>query len=202
MPRGFNEQERQEIKQKLLEQGRNFFSKYGLKKTRISELAEAVGIAPGSFYTFFNSKEELYFDILEMEEEKIKHSFINMELLSDSDPKAALRERLFRTLEVIDTNSLIRQMYFDGDRDRLLRKVPKERLSAHFQKDSFDLRIFTNQWKKSGVFRDIDDDVLAGLFRSIFLLSTHKEEIGGGVYQQTMELLVELVTDGLILEEE
>ena len=80
MSRGFNEREKQVITNSLIEQGRILFSKLGFQKTSILEITKNVGIAQGTFYKFFNSKEELYFVILEMEEEKIKEQFANVDI--------------------------------------------------------------------------------------------------------------------------
>ena len=55
MATNFSEREKEIIRNKLLEKGREFFSTYGLKKTSVEELTQAAGIAKGSFYTFYNS---------------------------------------------------------------------------------------------------------------------------------------------------
>ena len=60
MPKAFSEEEKARIRERLLEAGRKRFTRYGLKKTTIEELAGAARIAKGSFYLFFDSKEELY----------------------------------------------------------------------------------------------------------------------------------------------
>ncbi|MGB9202198.1 TetR/AcrR family transcriptional regulator, partial [Methanobacterium sp.] len=68
MPKTFTDKEKEIIRKTLISQGKILFSKYGLKKTSITELTNIAGIAQGTFYNFFESKEELYFEILEQEE--------------------------------------------------------------------------------------------------------------------------------------
>jgi len=60
----FTKEARQVIRQSLLQQGRKLFLRYGLRKTNVGELARAAGIAKGTFYHFFDSKEELFTEIL------------------------------------------------------------------------------------------------------------------------------------------
>ncbi|MCJ8012272.1 TetR/AcrR family transcriptional regulator [Paenibacillus sp. KQZ6P-2] len=72
MPKGLNEYEKQEITNSLIEQGKILFSELGFQKTSINEITKKVGIAPGTFYKFYNSKEELYFEILEREEDQLR----------------------------------------------------------------------------------------------------------------------------------
>ena len=70
MPKRFSEQEREIIRTLLVREGRKLFGVHGLRKTNIGELSKAAGIAQGTFYNFFHSKEELYFHIIEEEQEK------------------------------------------------------------------------------------------------------------------------------------
>ena len=49
MPAGFTDTEKQKIKEGLIKEGRKLFSQYGLKKTTIKDITNAVGIAQGSF---------------------------------------------------------------------------------------------------------------------------------------------------------
>lgn len=62
MPR-FSESEKEIIRQKLLAEGERLFAAYGIKKVSIDEIVRAAGIAKGSFYTFYASKEHLYMEI-------------------------------------------------------------------------------------------------------------------------------------------
>jgi AcrR family transcriptional regulator len=65
VPRGFTAAERSRIIDLLRQEGERLFVQYGLKKVTVENLAQAAHIAKGSFYTFYESKEELYMDILE-----------------------------------------------------------------------------------------------------------------------------------------
>ena len=85
MSRSFSDQEKNMIRTVLLEKGRELFARHGLKKTAVGELTAAAGIAQGSFYVFFNSKEELYFEILEMEEAKLSHTHSHPHSHTDSE---------------------------------------------------------------------------------------------------------------------
>ena len=202
MARGFNEQEKQKIHQTLMEEGKVLFSRFGLKKTSINELAKAAGIAPGSFYTFFNSKEELFFEIIEREEETIKNEFMNFDLNMAQHPKQAMKKLLLQTFIMIEENALFSQLLFEKNFDALLRRLPKEKLEAHFKKDSDTVALVASKWKKMGIVREIEEDVLAGLFRALFTMSLHKKEIGEGVYPKALKLLVDFIVEGLVSKEE
>ena len=65
MPKAFSEHEKETIRAQLREKARKLFEKQGLKKTTVDELAQAAGISKGAFYLFYESKEELFLEILE-----------------------------------------------------------------------------------------------------------------------------------------
>lgn len=57
--RAFSDSEKEIIKARLLEAAYRLFSKQGFFRTNVAQLARAAGIGKGTFYIFFNSKEEL-----------------------------------------------------------------------------------------------------------------------------------------------
>lgn len=62
MPK-FSDAEKEFIRQKLMQEGERLFVSFGIKKVSIDEIVQATGIAKGSFYSFYQSKEHLYMDI-------------------------------------------------------------------------------------------------------------------------------------------
>ncbi|QQK75431.1 TetR/AcrR family transcriptional regulator [Salicibibacter cibarius] len=201
MPKGFKGYEKHVITNSLIEQGKVLFSKFGLQKTSINEITKNVGIAPGTFYKFYNSKEELYFEILEKEEEQIKKQFLSIDIQKDNQPKQEIKKLLLQTIDIIETNPLIRQLYFENNMEALLRKLPPEKLVEHYNNDSAALFPLIEKWQKEGVLLEANPEIIAAMLRSLFLLTLHKKEIGVEVYTETIELFIDLIVDGLIKEE-
>lgn len=75
MPVIFNEEKRMNIRASLLKNGFELIKKYGMKKTSIEEIAKSCGIAKGTFYNFFNSKEEFVFEIIQDKRNETKRYF-------------------------------------------------------------------------------------------------------------------------------
>ncbi|NMB98458.1 MAG: TetR/AcrR family transcriptional regulator [Clostridiaceae bacterium] len=198
MSRGFNEHEKQVITNSLIEQGRILFSKLGFQKTSILEITKNVGIAQGTFYKFFNSKEELYFVILEMEEEKIKEQFANVDIFKENQPNKAIKSILRQMINTIETNPLIRELYFGSSMKDMLKKLSPELLEKHFKNDATSFLPLIEKLKNKGFIIEENPEVIAGVARSLFVLTLHQNEIGVAVYQETIELLIDLIVDGLI----
>ena len=198
MPKTFTEKEKETIKNLLIEKGRDFFSIYGIKKTSITELTKAAGIAQGTFYTFFNSKEELYFEILELEETRIEKEFVNKILKSSPSSKEAIRRTIKGTFELLEKNPFLRRIYDSQDYELMVRKLPAEKLENHQKNDTVRvLDIMMNVQQKDELI-DAPPEVVSGLLRGIILSFLHKEEIGPEVYPEVVALMADIVADGLV----
>lgn len=65
MPVIFSEKKRQEISRQIKEAALRLFETKGIRKTTVSELAESVGIAKGTFYNFYATKGQLVAAIMD-----------------------------------------------------------------------------------------------------------------------------------------
>jgi Transcriptional regulator len=63
MPKTYNEIERNHIRQTLRAAGAKALYLFGVKRTTVDYLVEEAHLAKGSFYLFYKSKEELFYDI-------------------------------------------------------------------------------------------------------------------------------------------
>ncbi|MBC3887504.1 TetR family transcriptional regulator [Acetobacterium paludosum] len=63
MPKIYSNEKRQEIRNQLMLVGLELIKQNGLKRMSIQELTKKVGIAQGTFYNFFSSKEMLVYEL-------------------------------------------------------------------------------------------------------------------------------------------
>jgi len=63
-PKKLTDQEMNFQKQKLLERGKDMLFSYGVKKTSVDDITKAAGMAKGTFYKYFESKEEFILELL------------------------------------------------------------------------------------------------------------------------------------------
>ena len=61
----FTDYETEQLRKALLKETRHCAVTLGMKKTSVEQLTKAVGIAKGSFYKFYESKEMAFFAVLE-----------------------------------------------------------------------------------------------------------------------------------------
>ena len=64
-------------KQALKVAAHDIFSKTGYKATGISEIAKQAGVAVGSFYNYYDSKEAIFLDVYVDENNRVRQAMIN-----------------------------------------------------------------------------------------------------------------------------
>jgi AcrR family transcriptional regulator len=198
MARAFNEHERQVIREKLIDKGRELFGTFGLKKTSIEDLVRAAGISKGSFYSFFDSKEELYLEIIESLEEEIRKQIIDKLSIKSPITKEALKSFILEGLRIMETDPLIRRMYDQEEREQALRAIPQDRFAQHIRADEDWMLNFLSKWQEQGFLIDADPRAAAGVIRLIITSSLFKDSLGGENYPEAIDLLIDLVASGLV----
>lgn len=200
MPKGFTDAEKGQIQRDLMVKGKKLFIDQGFKKASVSLITETVGIAKGSFYLFYSSKEELFIDILEEIEDKIQADILNevemSQLPADELFKSVLRTRLRNA-----TDDPIIQMTLKNDLiQQIWSKLPESRRQANLEKDARFVEKFLQARPEAAVMFQHDSEKLAGIFRSLFFLILHKLEIGESVFEDVLDFMVDACVDKLFNE--
>lgn len=196
-PKKFSNEERDWVQQKLLTEGRRCFETHGLKKTSVADLTNAAGISQGAFYLFYNSKEELLFELIQEDEKRIRG--VMLESFEPGAPidQRAIKQFLTQSFRMIDESPLLKGLIVKRELEQLMRKLPKEMLDRNFSEDSDDLMPLISLWQSNGIMRDAPPELIVSIIRSLILLTLHKEEIGESKYDATMELLFDVMAFGM-----
>lgn len=192
----FSESEKEQIRQCLLTKGKELFIKYGLDKTTIDDLVQACGIAKGSFYKFFSSKEELFYVILQHQDE-ITGQLLGGHLKKDLPPKELVSSFLHMAFKLADENPLLQQWFQEGEPERIIRKLPKH-LIKDFSQDNTEKGIaFVQALIQQGILKEQNPAVINGVLHAILLLRLHKEELGTDLFPKIMDVIIDYIADGL-----
>ncbi|MCG3420661.1 TetR/AcrR family transcriptional regulator [Oceanobacillus jordanicus] len=197
MPK-FGQREKEWIQQDLLTKGRDLFVKQGLKKTSISDITKSVGIAQGSFYNFYESKEVLYLEILEQEEEKIREQLVLPFFQSGNVTRESFKSFLMEAFSVMETNAFIRQLFDEGIMESLLRKLPEEKVAHLVNSDVDFFTPLVEKLQRENVIVEEQSEVVIQLLRMVFLLFLQKQQIGEEHFAESMDLLLTFISNGLI----
>lgn len=197
MPRKFDDNEKNRIHNKLLDAGYELFSQYGFKKTSVSDIAKASGIASGTFYSFYASKEELFFALMEQEEQRIQHSLLQ-QLHGAPMNKVAFIRFLKQSLQLIIDNPILKEVLLPEQLESIIRKVPTSQWEGNYAGDVEKLGPLIVEWQTRNVVRaDLEPALIVNLIRSLVLLSLQKKAIGEELFSDTFEHLATSVAQYL-----
>jgi AcrR family transcriptional regulator len=198
MPKAFSKAERETIRHRLLDVGREQFSRFGLRKTNVAELCRAVGIAKGSFYLFFDSKESLFLAMFEEIETEIRSELVaELERLRN-DPKAMFRHFMSKAFQLLETHPVLRILADPEESQALFRKVPEAKLHANQEDDDAFFGRLIAGWQQENIIVPGDPLVMAGLIRAILALALQRDLIGDR-YHEIMDLLIDSLTNALVI---
>jgi AcrR family transcriptional regulator len=197
MSGGFSDAERERIREQLVAEGRDLFSRYGLSKTTLADLTEPVGIATSTFYQFFDSKEELYLEILDREGEELLPEML-APFEEHDDPEDAIVGFLTALMDEIETNPLLHQLVMDTDElDRLREQHTEAELREEREQSLAYFLPYVEAWYEAGEVEGPSAEVVANAIRSVSFLTLHQEDIGRDRYRETRDLVIRAVAKGL-----
>lgn len=185
MPRSYSDNERVIIKQQLMKHAIDCMKQYGMQKTTVDELVKRCRIAKGSFYSFYPSKEMLFWDVLMKWHEDIDKMMMESVEKCDEISVESFTELIFNCyMECmkVDLGSIL----FNGDIDYLMRKLPPEIMEQHMNSDDDMIKNLIS------MIPDIDmseAETFAGAFRGIFLFLMYKDQVGDN-FEEVLKLTI------------
>ena len=180
----FTDYETAQIRAALLTEARRCAVTLGMRKTSVEQLTEAAGISKGSFYKFFDSKELLFFAVLEDIHTEI-YEVADRALRENTDLPPAERTAaavLAACRQLADTGTMT---FVENDAEFLLRRLPEEIKSAHYHDDEVHIRALL---EKSGLRPRGGMSLAAATIRGLILTVSHQEQIGR-LYPQVLDTL-------------
>lgn len=182
----------------IYDSAKTLFALKGFKDTNISEITKKAGMAVGTFYNYYSSKEKLFMDIFLEENAKLKQTcFQSLDL--DQSPLLVVRQMLKLNVEGMKENPILKEWYNKSVFEKLQQFYREENgiNTVDFLYDSF-LKLI-NHWKDQGIMRsDIDSKMIMMIFASIINVDTHKEEIGLEYFPELLEQMTELIMNSLV----
>ena len=90
--------EKEKKRERILKKSWELFKKNGYEETKIERITKEVGISKGSFYTYFKTKEDVLFSILEKIEIEIENSINDID--TSEEPSKVLYNLLEKRVEL------------------------------------------------------------------------------------------------------
>lgn len=187
MAGGFTDEERAAIREKLISAGYELSSDCGIKKMTIAMIAKSAGVAVGSFYNFFASKEEFVVALISETETKAMQK---MTANFSKDGTIPLKKflDLFRE-NFKPENNFFLQIRLD---DWVWLKTHLTD-SPYFNTDNDTEKVKFMLPRLKGVREDIDPGVVVNFIKSIYALYQNRDTL----FEDSLQTNVDLIFDTL-----
>ena len=192
MPKGFSEHEKELIRKRLLKEGYQQFSTYGLKKTNIEELAEATGISKGAFYLFYDSKEALFMDVVELAEKRYRQEILAAIEKWGPSPRARLYA-IFKQFFTALRSMPILKFITGSDFELIFRKLPAEKLQEHLASDQAFFIDLVEHCRNAGIPIQMPPAEVGRLLYPLVLASLHEDDLRIDNFSGSIDTLLELI---------
>jgi len=197
--RAFTQEERNQFRQRLLEIGRDLFSRYGPEKTTVEELARASGISKGAFYRFFRSKEELFAEVLFEDYPRMAGELISASFGVVDDAREALVLLMKKLVRLIETDALAKAFVSMSDGgEKLLQAMNLANMDQEKRRELFSPIIGAiARAQRRGEIVQGDPLEIAQVLGTIKVFPLYKEQFPPQFYPRLVERTAQVIADGL-----
>ena len=178
----FTNYETEQLHKALLKETRRCAVTLGMKKTSVDQLTKAVGIAKGSFYKFYESKEMAFFAVLESIHSEL-YGVADQALRRNGGLPTSERAAEAVCRRLSDTGDMA---FIEHDAKLLLQRLPEGVKEEHYHDDETHIRQLL---EKYDLMPRRGASLAAATVRGLILTVSHKEQIGE-LYPQVLEALV------------
>lgn len=186
----FSEIEKRNIKEKLIINCEESWSKFGYKKTSIDDLCARAGISKGGFYLFYSTKEALFCDVMMCAQERlIKLAEITLGANPNKYDLAATLKLIYREYNKI---TFVTETH-TPDFIAFMNKLPKEKIEELEVHGNYDLR---NIIRNTNIKYKIEENKGLAALGILFVPITDKDSLPWDyleVFDFMLDVLIEQI---------
>ena len=189
MPRIISDEEKELTKQALQQASVALIKSKGLRHVTVSDITNATGMAKGSFYFHYQTKEELLYEVIEISVSRMFDIIMNFQFDAENI-KGSIEKVLFDIYLAPDSVALYLK---PTDLEHLWRKSSaeiRERVNAG------SLRRLKHVGEFFGLSEE-DRGTLSYLMDALWMLASYEEDYGSVSRRQSLEILVRAIAEFL-----
>lgn len=183
-------------KQALKTAGYEIFSKKGYKATGISEIARQAGVAVGSFYNYYESKEAIFLDIYIDENNRVRQAMIE-ELDWEIDMIDLISQLFAQSRALVSSNKILAEWYNPAIADELHSYYSSEEGKVANPFHQFLVKTFTNRMQAEGYSPEKIQEILQ-VYNLFYYMDMHITEKDFPDIGKTVEILVTNFIKGVL----
>jgi len=187
MPKALSQEERELSKQSLKRVGLTLIKSKGLRHVTVDDITKAAGIAKGSFYLHYQSKEELLYEVFHNSEKKVFEAIFNFNNNSE-DFRGKIEKALYDIYLAPDSIALYIQPedieYIRRKFPSEIQKIDKERRQSNFARTMVLFGL-----------SETDMGTLAYLMDGLQYIATRPFEYRETSHQQSLSICVRAIAE-------
>lgn len=171
-----------DTKEKILIAARNIFGQKGFYETKMDDIAREAGIAKGTLYLYFKSKEELYECLI-----KIGLNLIEQAILEILEAPKSFSEKLKEIIAYIidilsDNREFVLRIMYEMPLAQIWKEDFKQKIFGEGQRLAESFRKFVIEGINVGFFNEYDPDILTNVLigaitRPVFVYFLEKKDL-------------------------
>lgn len=184
MPIGFTDEEQKAIKEKLFYAGIELIRELGVQRTTVDKLTKKCGIAKGSFYLFYSSKEEYLMALAAFTSEKtsemLEKKLAGRKQMSTAEFFEFFKEYLYSDLDLMGNLRINDFLWL------------KEHMSDYHLFDPDEQMITMKQWLDLmyDANADIDIGAVVNLIKAIYAMREHRDTLVESSLDNSIDILL------------
>lgn len=194
-----SEEEKAKNRGALLNAGVELFSKYGVSKTTVDDLVAKALMSKGSFYTYFESKEHLFIEIVKLKSEELAQKQYN--ILSNLPRPGQTGVELLMELSRIRYDFMVEEPIFQilvlpefkEERELIARKFDQAREEISRITNIDRAADFISRLQQLGLLREQDPKKVAYMFHIIFLVFVNRDQFDPDYFDDVFDSLRDII---------
>lgn len=194
MAKALTEHEKKINENKIKKVTKNLIEMYGFKRITVDQITKAASISKGAFYLYFNSKEDLLFDlIVEIHESSFEQAFLFFEQSSHIPLEQSIPKFIFEMLNSKDHMILLRN---GEDIQEILNLYFSTHKNRYIDLEAYEI----NSYRKLLLMMNIDvqivkPEVVSNLIHSIYASSNYLKDIDAKYMDQTIVVMIDSIVN-------
>ena len=190
------ERKKQQSRKAILDAAVEVFSRKGFRDASVADIMRAAALGIGTFYNYFNSKEEILMSLLGRLSEEVVDAL--GELRAANRPSAELLAAGSRiTAKFLDENRFVLPLFLSGSEDSAM----PEGMAGKIEMTPRFKPVFASiirQGQEQGEFRDdVPAELIAEMFHSIYQAASFSKLSLS--FQENVALKTRILLDGICL---
>ena len=188
--RVFTQEEKDELRIKMLDAGFPLLKEYGMTHTSISKITKAASIGVSTFYNFWKTKEEYMTDLIHYHWRKNLPLLVGEDVLSGKRKIRRDEARRFFLMLVDEKVSIYPHMTLE-DEYRLIKSSDRE--TPDLEKETIITKKVAEYCENTR--EDLDIGLIANLTKLLAITAESRKQLHESAYQQTIDVIVDKILD-------